>query len=299
MGERLNQRVGELVQARTPFVHATVVRAQCPTSACPGDEAIVLADGSLEGFVGGQCAESSVRTAALDVLRSGEAVLLRILPEGDAEFPESPGAITVVNPCLSGGALEIFLEPRLPAPLVCVAGNSPIAQSVVTMARALGFDVSSNVTEDLRLEGALAVIVASHGRNEVETIRSAIAAGVPFIGLVASRVRGADVLAELDLDDEQIARVHTPVGLEIGARTAQEVALSIMAEVVRARRVDGLAPTRSAASSAAPTTAVDPVCGMTVIIGPDTPRLASEGHEHWFCSPGCLTKFAAEPARLA
>jgi xanthine dehydrogenase accessory factor len=160
--------------------------------------------------------------------------------------------------------------------------------------------VSSNVTEDLRLDGALAVIVASHGRNEVETIRSAIAAGVPFIGLVASRVRGADVLAELDLDDEQMARVHTPVGLEIGARTAQEVALSIMAEVVRARRVDGLAPSRSSTSSApAPATAVDPMCGMTVIIGPDTPRLASQGHEYWFCSPGCLAKFAAEPARLA
>ncbi|HEY5887042.1 MAG TPA: XdhC family protein, partial [Acidimicrobiales bacterium] len=110
----LVQRMGALDAAAVPYVHATVVRAQPPTSTWPGAAAIVLGDGTMEGFVGGQCAESSVRAMALEVLDTGQAVLLRILPEGDEDFPEAPGARTVVNPCLSGGAIELFLAPHLP-----------------------------------------------------------------------------------------------------------------------------------------------------------------------------------------
>ena len=92
------ERVHELTGQRRPFVHATVVRAQAPTSAVPGDDAVILADGSIEGFVGGVCAESSVRAAALDTLRDGHSLLLRVLPGGAGEFPESPGALVVTNP---------------------------------------------------------------------------------------------------------------------------------------------------------------------------------------------------------
>ncbi len=106
-------RIVELTDSRVPFVRATVVRAQEPSSAHAGDRAIILADGSIEGFVGGHCAASSVRSAALGTLGSGESLLLRVLPE-DEGFPETPGASVVVNPCLSGGALEIYLEPLLP-----------------------------------------------------------------------------------------------------------------------------------------------------------------------------------------
>ncbi len=111
---RAAARANELIEQRRRFVQATVVRAQCPTSVRPGDSAVVLPDGSIEGFVGGQCAEGSVRTAALGVLASGEPLLLRILPEDGESFPESEGAVTVVNPCLSGGAIEVYLEPKLP-----------------------------------------------------------------------------------------------------------------------------------------------------------------------------------------
>ena len=124
--------------ARTPFVHATVVRAQQPTSAHPGDEAILLADGTIEGFVGGHCAQNSVRKAALGALQAGESVLLRVLPDGDVHFPEAPGACVMVNPCLSGGALEIFLEPRLPAPLIGICGATPIADSGRRVVRSAG-----------------------------------------------------------------------------------------------------------------------------------------------------------------
>ncbi len=132
MAHRMTARMTELVTERVPFVHATVVRAQVPASARPGDDAIVLADGSIEGFVGGQCAEGSVRVAALEALRDGESMLLRVLPEGESVFPESPGAHVVVNPCLSGGALEIFLEPLLPPPVIFLVGTMPIAQAVAS-----------------------------------------------------------------------------------------------------------------------------------------------------------------------
>ncbi|MGA8248356.1 MAG: XdhC family protein, partial [Nocardioides sp.] len=130
MTTTISERVDELTRTRVPFVRATVVRAQEPSSARPGDRAIILADGSIEGFVGGQCATGSVRTAALEALSSGESLLLRVLPDGNDAFPESPGASIVVNPCLSGGALEIYLEPLLPSPRLYVVGGSPIAEAV-------------------------------------------------------------------------------------------------------------------------------------------------------------------------
>ena len=129
----ISERAEQLMRARTPFVHATVVRAQQPTSARPGDEAILLVDGTIEGFVGGDCAQNSVRKAALGALQAGESVLLRVLPDGDVHFPEAPGACVMVNPCLSGGALEIFLAPQIPAPLVGIYGATPIADAVADL----------------------------------------------------------------------------------------------------------------------------------------------------------------------
>ena len=121
-----------------PYVHARVVLAEKPTSARPGDEAIVLADGTIDGFVGGECAESTVRSHALALLDSGESVVLRISPT-----PEDPcpGKVTAHNPCLSGGTLEIFLEPHRPAPLLAVFGDSPIARALVAVGTAAGFDL--------------------------------------------------------------------------------------------------------------------------------------------------------------
>lgn len=289
----MTAQVAELLSERVPFVHATVVRAQPPTSARPGDDAVILANGSIEGFVGGQCAEESVRTAALGALEDGETLLLRVLPDGEVGFPDAHGARVVVNPCLSGGALEIFLEPFLPAPLISVVGDTPIANAVAGMAESLGFAFDSVRTlAGHRPEGAVAAIVSSHGRDEPESIRSALDAGVGFIGLVASRRRGEAMLTAMDLTKDERARVHTPVGLDIGARTAQEIALSIMAQVVQAIRTEGLTAPASGLVDK-PLQAVDPVCGMTVVVGPDTPHRTAGGADVWFCSPGCRDRYAA------
>jgi xanthine dehydrogenase accessory factor len=292
MSQGIAARVVELSAERVPFVHATVVRAQVPSSAKAGDHAVVLMDGTIEGFVGGQCAETSVRTAALGALQDGRTVLLRVLPDDAAQFPESPGAQVVVNGCLSGGALEIFLQPMLPAPLVEVVGSTPVADAIVAIAEMLDYATARSLP-GASPEHAAAVIVASHGRDEHEAILAALDAGVPYIALVASRRRGAAVLDELDLSAEQRARVKTPAGLDIGARTAPEVALSILAEVIQSVRSGD----RRAEPAAPPRTAIDPVCGMTVTIMPDTPHLDVDGVEVWFCNPGCRDRYAAETLR--
>ncbi|MEU1677925.1 XdhC family protein [Micromonospora zamorensis] len=282
------ERARELTDTREPFVHATVVRAQDPTSARPGDAAVIRSDGSIEGFVGGVCAESSVRAAALDTLRDGTALLLRVLPEGAVPFPDTPGARVVVNPCHSGGAIEVFLRPMLPAPALRVVGSTPISAAVANLAAFLDFDVVA--ADDCA--GCTAVVVAGLGKGEQEAIRAALDAGVGFIALVASGRRGAALLDELGLTDAERARVHSPAGVDIGARTPAEIALSIMAEVVRAIRVDGLAPA-SGAPAARPQQAIDPVCGMTVLVGPETPHARVDGQDFWFCCAGCLASYTA------
>ncbi|GIH16401.1 XdhC family protein [Rugosimonospora africana] len=335
-------RAEHLRAQRTPFVLATVVRAQRPTSAKAGDRALVLADGTLDGFVGGTCAESTVRLTGLRLLETGESTLLRITPApagaGPADMsPAGPeddvlvadpdgerdgdGLLTVANPCLSGGSLEIFLEAMIPPPLVHVFGAAPVARAMADLGAALGYDVVTGTDPGVPVPpDADAVVVASHGRDEERVLTEAARAGVPYLALVASRRRGAAVLAGLDLTEPERARIHTPAGLDIGARTAPEVALSIFAEIISlrgdwsgswrgVRRAEPDRSDRGAAAARVPgagrvpapriEAAVDPVCGMRVAVTPDALRHEYAGHSWYFCGSGCRDAFADAPDRYA
>lgn len=290
----VTETAAELTRTRQPFVQATVVRAQKPTSAHAGDTALVRADGSIDGFVGGTCAEASLREYGLMTLSTNQPLLLRIVP-GDVSGASEEGAVTVANPCLSGGAVEIFLEPRVPAPRVLVVGDSPVAEALAALGRPLGFDVDLVAGEQAQpAAGDAALVVASHGRGEEPALTAALRLGVPYVGLIASRIRGASVLAALDVTDEQRSRVHSPAGLDIGGRTAAEIALSVLAELVAERR----AAERHAAPPQ-PTSAVDPVCGMTVAAVDSSPHATVDGVTTWFCCEGCRTTFLADPDRYA
>jgi xanthine dehydrogenase accessory factor len=293
IGGTLARRAEALIAAREPFVAATVIRAQAPTSVRPGDSALYGLDGLIEGFVGGACAEPSVRLHALKVLETGEPQLLRIVAgEGEDEERTSAaeGAVTVRNPCLSGGALEIFLEPRLPAPLVFVVGDAPVAAALITVGEALGFAMVGGDERDMPEPGDAAVLVATHGHEEECVLASALRAGVPYVGLVASRRRGEAVRAGLDVPDELRPLLHTPAGFDIGARTPKEIALAIFAELVAETRASG------APAAAMLSVAVDPVCGMEVATGPGAISIVHEGRELFFCGSGCRDAFASDPA---
>jgi xanthine dehydrogenase accessory factor len=302
---RLLDRASRLRSGRTPFVLATVVRAERPTSARPGDQALVLADGTMEGFVGGSCAESTTRAESLRVLTSGEAGLLRITPGGGAGAPPTPGVRVVDNPCLSGGALEIFLEPVLPPALVLVLGDGPVARALVRVGGALDHDVRTvdDPAAPLPADTA-AVVVASHGRDEEEVLAAALAAGVPYVALVASRARAAGVLAAVAARGAAgVERVHAPAGLDIGARTPDEIALSVYAQLVATRstprgqesHVQVTTGQESHVPEPRAAPAVDPVCGMEVVAAAPTPSAGG----HWFCGTGCRDAYLADPDRYA
>jgi xanthine dehydrogenase accessory factor len=304
----LHHRADELRAERTPFVVATVVRAQRPTSVHSGDAALVLGDGTIEGFVGGACAEQSVRLHALRALETGEALLLRILP-GDDDAPAVEGAVTVQNPCLSGGSLEIFLEPTLAPPRVVVVGETPIADAVVRLGAELDLATEQAWPGDEvdPADGDLAVVVAAHGRDELRALRRALEADVSYVGLVASRLRGEAVRAELRAEgvaEERLATLETPAGLDIGARTPEEIALSILARIVAVRRgeqhvaVRLVAPEPAVATRLARPTAVDPVCGMAVAAVEDAPQVEHDGRLVYFCCDGCRATFEQDPARF-
>jgi len=309
MSAAVSRRAAELAAEGTAFVTATVVRAQRPTSVRAGDVALVLANGTIEGFVGGICAQQSVCVYALKAIESEEALLLRIVPDGPVgedpgtgrEIAVEEGAVTAQNPCLSGGAIEIFLEPVLPAPRVLVVGETPIAAALVSLGAEL--DLTVLIVSDGAPEpaaGDLALVVAAHGRDELHILRRGLELGVPYVGLVASHKRGAGVLAELRRDgvaEAALERIDVPAGLDIGSRTAAEIALSILASIVAARRgKHAAAPGNTQIAVAAPATplAVDPICGMTVAAVPGTPSVEHEGKTVYFCCDGCKSKFEAQ-----
>lgn len=189
--------------------------------------------------------------------------------------------------------MEIFLEPHNPLPRVLVLGSTPIATALASIGAALDFDIELT-------DGALAaprrddaaLIVASHGRGEEIALSAALQAEVPYIALVASRKRGAAVIASLDVDDAQRARVHSPAGLSINARSPGEIALSILAELLSERSVE-----KPVSLTAVPATATDPVCGMSVSAVVSTTQVEHDGRQVYFCCENCRTAFVADPDR--
>lgn len=304
----MSRRAEELAAEGVPFVTATVVRAQRPTSVRAGNVALVLADGDIEGFVGGVCTEHSIRAYSLRAMETGEALLLRILPfaeqsgEAPADLTDADGSVTVQNPCLSGGAVEVFLEPVLPAPRLLVCGDTPIAAAVRRLGAELGYAVADGDGIDPRPDD-LGLVVAAHGRDELRALRRGLEAGVPYVGLVASPRRGTGVIAELRADGvpaELVARIDVPAGLDIGARTPPEVGLSILARIVAVRheeRPAAAAPAQAAAS--APRMAVDPICGMTVAAVEGTPSVIRGGETVYFCCEGCKAKYESQGEHAA
>jgi CTP:molybdopterin cytidylyltransferase MocA/xanthine/CO dehydrogenase XdhC/CoxF family maturation factor len=260
----------------------TVVRAAPPTSAKAGDKAILTEGGEWFGWVGGSCAEPTARRAAARALADGQCRLVH-LTNDEADLVR-PGVELAAMTCHSGGSLEIYVEPHLSDPRLIVFGRSPIAQAVCELGRMLAYrpvpvDLGANEGEP----GALAalrggrhlVVVASHGRFELEALTWALRSGATYVGLVTSQRRLPGVLERLreqGLTTEQLARLRAPAGLAIGATRPAEVALSILSQVVS----DGhaLVEARSAVV-AAPAATLAPVATAAAAIAPTAPPIRS------------------------
>jgi xanthine dehydrogenase accessory factor len=265
---------GRLTAEGRPFALATVVDVERPASARLGDHAIVTPEGALLGWVGGACTESTVVREGLLALADGESRVVRV--EGG---------------CASEGTIELLVEPRLPAPLLSVIGESPAARTLGELARTLGWRVAEQLEPQ-----ADAVVVASMGQGDEEALQAALAGAAGYVGLVASSKRGSAVLSELrarGFDEEALTRVHCPAGLDLGPSSQEEIAVAILAELVAWRHTTPASPAQLVEEAVA----VDPVCGMTVTIAGTTETCVHDGVTYYFCGPGCRSRFEQDASR--
>jgi len=303
-----------------PFVLATVVRIEKPTSSKPGAKAIITADGTLNGWVGGSCAEPTVKKEARKALETGEPRLIRLTPPESRGKGSLDGIIEVELTCISGGTLEIYLEPYLPAPRLVVIGHHQITPALARQGKLLGYKVTVMSLEPMaetldeadavldKLDFAsvggspfMAIVVCSHGNYDEVALVEALKQDAGYVALVASKKRLEAVrqyLTDSDLTAEQIARLKCPAGLDLGAVTQEEIALTILAEIVQTRRARPQGwKLPEVAAETAPAEAIDPVCGMTVEIATARYTTVHEGQTYYFCAAGCQRSFEKLPEK--
>ena len=315
-------RARSLQESGQRFALATVVRAEKPTSAKAGAKAIITADGALTGWVGGSCAQPTVIRESLKALQDGQPRLLRLCPPEKLGQSAQEGVIEVALTCISGGTLEIYIEPHLPQPHLVAIGHLPITEALAGLGKDLGYHVTVMGLEatparfpradlvldhldfsQLKLPTQTYIVVASHGNYDEEALESALKSDAAYVALVASTKRAEAVkqyLRESGLPEERLARLKCPAGLDIGAVTPEEIALSILAEIVQFRRRTptlGLDAPATLTLTHTLTEATDPVCGMTVEIATARHTLEYLGHTYYFCSAGCRRSFEKEPQK--
>lgn len=329
MFDDLLEQAAALKSQSKPFAMATVIACKPPTSAKPGAKAIVQADGSFYGWVGGSCAQPLVTQQAFEALRDGQPRLLLLAPNPDELDFQMEGVTPVLMACQSEGALAIYLEPFLPRPQLLVIGQSPMARSLAALGETLGFAVCAcdsaatrelfpdaetlvNGPEHLKewlasgtSRGQQYVVVATMGHYDEEALEAVVDSQARYIGLVASPRRGRAVIEYLrrkGVSGEALQTVKYPAGLDIGAATPEEIALSILTEIVQKRRNQGETvpeDVRGQDSQATPLEAIDPICQMTIQVAEARYSSTRNGDTFYFCCLRCKETFDQEPEGYA
>ena len=250
--------------AGEPFAVATVVRTVAATAAKAGAKAVILADGTITaGWIGGGCARAAVLKAAKDALADGRSRLVSVQPpealddRGVQAGDEQGGVRFAKNMCPSEGTMDIFVEPMLPRPQVVILGSSPVAIAVADLARRAGFAVTACAPAaeqaafgevDRRIEGytlpveeagARYIVVSTQGRGDEAALSAVLAVEADYYGFVGSHKKAQalkQMLLQQGIKAERLAKLKAPAGLDLGAITPEEIAVSIVAEIVAARR---------------------------------------------------------------
>jgi xanthine dehydrogenase accessory factor len=319
MSQSLLELAYQLTQAGEPFVLATVVWCERPTSAKPGAQAIIRADGQMIGWIGGSCAQPVVLREATRILREGGDPYLLRLGITDSQPPRKDVRMFPMS-CTSGGVLEIYMEPHFPQPHLLLVGESPVIAALSRLAPVLNITVSRLNHPDLsqaHIDEQTFILVASHGQYDEDALEQALRSAACYIGMVGSKKRAEAVheyLRASGLTEVEIARLKTPAGLDVGAVTPEEIAASILAELVQVRRrknqVEGQPDSTTQFHRAeaheldnhtdieeesGAGTAIDPVCGMMVEIASARHRSTLNGQEYYFCCPACKRLFERNP----
>ena len=306
---------GEFAAAGEPFVLATVVWRRGPSSGKQGAKAVIRPDGKVIGWLGGACAQPTVVREALAALEDGKPRLLALGMDG-TEARE--GVVSVAMACESEGAMEVYLEPMVPPPTLVVVGRSPSVTVLARMAAELGWETA--IIDDggdqgdharvetvltsldfsaLRIDERTFIVVATQGHYDEAALEAALLTPAGYVGLVASRKRADSVLEFLrgrGVNEDALSRVHAPAGLDLGQLEHEEMAVAILAELVRLRAAGGI---RAGVATAKPVDAIDLVCGMTVDVATAHFHSEYEGKPVYFCAAGCQRRFEEDPTRYA
>ncbi len=337
MDSRLLRVAARLLEEQRPYAVATVVRRERPSSATPGNTAVITADGNVHGWIGGSCTQPEVVSHAMAALRDRKP---RLLAFGGTPDPRGD-LVQVPMSCGSEGKVEVHVNPVFPEPRLVVAGTSPIARAVTLLGKAMGYRVTlvapvgeagpTGADECVeRLDGVVAgyadrppgarllAVVATMGQGDEVAVEQLLGARADYLGVVVSPKRMTqvrDYLAGRGVCGSRIARVRGPAGLDIGAVRPEEVAVSILAEIVALSAAEGRAGEAEARADAAescaeeearekdaatpagaPASTTDPVCGMTVPADGSRPSFTFQQDTYHFCCPGCRARFEADPA---
>lgn len=313
MFDEFLKKADELVMIGESFATATVVRYEAPISGKPGDKAIIFADGEVWGWIGGGCAKPAVVNEALKALKDGRPRLVRISPTSS----EEEGVVAYNMTCHSGGTMDVYIEPVLPKPHILIMGRSPVGRTLAQLAKAIHYTVSVAAPEatqesypevdrvqahlsltDLNVGPRTFIVVSTQGECDEEALENALRTDAAYVAFVASKVKAGKVLqylGERGIATERLGQVKAPAGINIGAGSPEEIAVSILAEIVQLNRAKRIKRETPATPAAGPQEAKDPICGMTVSI--DTAKHKSEydGKTFYFCCAGCKAKFDKQP----
>jgi len=316
MFDRFLNKAAELLAKGEPFVTASVVRFQAPISGKPGDKAIIFADGKMWGWIGGGCAQPVVIKEALKALADGQPRLVRISPTAAPEH----GIVDYTMTCHSGGTLDIYIEPVLPKPHILIFGRSPIAQTLAQLGKTVGYRISvvaSGADQqqfpdvDLQTELNLGelkitrdtfIVVSTQGEGDEEALEQAAKTTAAYVAFVASKVKAQKVLEylrETGVPFERVSQIRAPAGLDIRAASPEEIAVSILAEIVQLRGARSR-PVAEAIEGALPLLnkeARDPVCGMLVNVNGAKYKSEHNGSPVYFCCAGCKQAFDRQPEK--
>lgn len=317
MFERFLIKAAELLAQRETFAVATVVRCQAPTSGKPGDKAIIHTDGRVWGWVGGGCTQPVVIKEALKALADGRPRLVRISP---SENSSEEGVVDYTMTCQSGGSLDVYIEPVLPAPHLVIVGRSPVAQALARLARVVHYAVSvaapeadresfpdaGRVQQDLDLKQMnltpqTCIVVSTQGEYDEEGLEQALHTDAAYVAFVASKTKAQKVFQDLrtrGVQADRLRQVRAPAGLDIGAATPEEIAVSILAEIIQMRGAQTKKVERAKGAELPLLTkkqAKDPICGMTVDVSTARYKTEFRGTAYYFCCAGCKQKFDQEP----
>lgn len=309
----------ELSKRGEAFALATVVWRRGPSSGKQGYRAVISASGRVHGWIGGACAEPIVVREARHALDEGVPRLIFLGTPDELETAAMrEGMFYIPMSCQSEGALEVYIEPVEPKPHVVVVGRSPMVETLIHMVQAIGWravlvDADGGSAEDhpiaervvsgldfkeAGVDGRSLVVVATQGHHDEEAVEQALAVGPAYVGLVGSRQRAASVLGYLQdrgVAKEALDRVHVPAGIDLGRVSHREIAVGILAQLVKLKASGELAPGEPAATPEIEES-VDPVCGMTVEVASARHRFEHDGSTYYFCCPACRKAFEKDPA---